>query len=83
MHSLIALGYRIPADVKIAGMDDVGYASLLPVPLTTIHQPCRAIGEAAMSAMLERIARPAILPRDILLDCRLVVRESCGSMLKS
>jgi DNA-binding LacI/PurR family transcriptional regulator len=24
-----------------------------------------------------------MLPRDILLDCRLVVRESCGSMLKS
>jgi GntR family transcriptional regulator of arabinose operon len=83
MHSLIALGYRIPADVKIAGMDDVGYASLLPVPLTTIHQPCRAIGEAAMSAMLERIAQPAMLPRDILLECRLVVRESCGSKLKS
>jgi GntR family transcriptional regulator of arabinose operon len=78
MHSLIALGYRIPADIRIVGIDDAAYASLLPVPLTTIRQPCRAIGEAAMSAMLERLQRPAMHSRDILLDCRLVVRESCG-----
>lgn len=79
MRSLIALGRRIPADAAIVGMDDVGYAALLPVPLTTIHQPCREIGEAAMSAMLERIARPDMLARDILLQCHLVVRDSCGA----
>jgi DNA-binding LacI/PurR family transcriptional regulator len=60
-------------------MDDVEYSTLLPLPLTTIHQPCREIGEAAMSAMLERIARPNILARDILLDCKLVIRDSSGA----
>jgi hypothetical protein len=29
--------------------------------------------------MLERIATPDLPPRDILLDCRLVVRDSCGA----
>src|ERR1700722_17835826 len=76
MQGLLELGYRIPQDVGIVGMDDVEYASLLPVPLTTIHQPCREIGEAAITAMLERIARPGMLTRDILLDARLVVRKS-------
>jgi GntR family transcriptional regulator, arabinose operon transcriptional repressor len=57
---------------------DVEYAKLLPVPLTTIHQPCREIGQAAM-AMLDRIEHPNMLTRDILLDCKLVVRESCGA----
>jgi DNA-binding LacI/PurR family transcriptional regulator len=80
MQELIAMGRRIPEDAAIVGIDDVEYAKLLPVPLTTIHQPCRAIGEAAMSAMLERIARPDMLARDIMLDCRLVVRESCGAL---
>ena len=79
MHSVMALGRRIPAEIAIVGIDDVEYSTLLPVPLTTIHQPCREIGEAAVSAMLERIARPDMLARDILLDCRLVVRESSGS----
>ncbi|HYW43756.1 MAG TPA: GntR family transcriptional regulator [Bryobacteraceae bacterium] len=79
MRVLLASGYRIPLDVRIAGIDDVEYASLLPVPLTTVRQPCREIGEAAMEAMLSRIERPDRLARDILVECRLVVRDSCGA----
>ncbi len=79
MHSLIGLGYRLPQDVRILGIDDVEYASLLPVPLSTIRQPCREIGEAAVAAMLGRIARPDMLTRDISLECKLVVRQSCGA----
>ena len=78
MRILLAAGHRIPQDIRIVGIDDVEYASLLPVPLTTVHQPCREIGEAAMAAMLSRIERPGMLVRDILIDCRLVVRESSG-----
>jgi len=81
MHVLLNLGYAIPADVRIVGIDDVEYASLLPVPLTTVHQPCRAIGEAAMAAMLDRVARPDLPVRDILVECHLVIRESCGGAL--
>jgi GntR family transcriptional regulator, arabinose operon transcriptional repressor len=83
VHSLIALGHRIPEDVRIGGIDDVEYASLLPVPLTTIHQPCREIGQVAMAAMLERVARPETPVREVLLDCKLVVRQSCGAALGS
>jgi hypothetical protein len=32
-----------------------------------------------MAAMFERIKHPNMLARDILLDCELVVRASCGS----
>lgn len=82
MQVLIALGYRIPQDIRIVGIDDVEYASLLPVPLTTVHQPCRDIGEAAMAAMLDRVARPEMFVRDILVECNLVIRQSCGSLSK-
>lgn len=78
LHALATLGIRVPADVRVCGMDDVDYAPLLSVPLTTIRQPCRDIGEAAISAMLDRVARPNLPPREILLDCKLVVRSSCG-----
>jgi GntR family transcriptional regulator, arabinose operon transcriptional repressor len=79
MQVLLGMGYRIPQDVRIVGIDDVEYASLLPVPLTTIHQPCREIGEAAMAAMLERVARPDQFVRDILVESSLVIRTSCGA----
>jgi DNA-binding LacI/PurR family transcriptional regulator len=78
MQTLGRLGYAVPADVRLAGIDDAAVASLLPVPLTTLRQPTRDIGDAAISAMLERIARPSLPPRDILLPCELVIRESCG-----
>ena len=39
------------------GIDDVRYANLLPVPLTTVRQPCLEIGEAALRAMLDRVAK--------------------------
>ena len=79
MHTLLSLGHRIPDAVRIVGIDDVHYASLLPVPLTTLRQPCREIGIAAMAAMLERVTRPAMPARDIFLQTPLIVRRSCGA----
>jgi len=83
MHGLIQMSYRIPQDVRIVGIDDVEYASLLPVPLTTVHQPCKEIGMAAVAAMVERVAAPETPIRDILLDCSLVIRDSCGMNLEA
>lgn len=76
MHSLDQLHVKVPNEVRVAGVDDVKYAELLRVPLTTIRQPCSAIGETAFSAMLERVGNPDAPGRDILLTCELVVRES-------
>lgn len=81
MHTLDGLGVRIPEEMRIVGIDDVRYASLLRVPLTTVHQPCRAIGRNAVLAMVERLANPQMPSRDIRLQCHLVVRKSCGSHL--
>lgn len=77
-HALGRLGYRIPDDVRLVGIDDVGYAELLPVPLTTYRQPVEALGDAAMGVMLDRVARPDRPSRDTLLHGRLIVRASCG-----
>jgi len=79
MQTLLRLGHAIPRGVRMVGIDDAGFAGLLPVPLTTLRQPTREIGDAALGAMLQRVARRDLPARDILLDCRLVVRESCGS----
>lgn len=80
MRSLLSLGVRIPDEVRVAGIDDVKYAGLLPVPLTTYHQPCLEIGQVAMAAMRERISHPTLAARSILLDGTLMVRASTGSV---
>ncbi len=78
MHTLLRVGVRIPGDLRLVGIDDVAYASLLPVPLTTYRQPTLQIGEVALSMMLTRVARPELPAHDIRLRCELIVRESCG-----
>jgi GntR family transcriptional regulator, arabinose operon transcriptional repressor len=79
MRTLDRIGLQVPRDLRIVAIDDVKYAGLLGVPLTTLHQPCREIGETAVRTMLERIAHPGLPPRDVLLECKLMVRRSCGT----
>jgi GntR family transcriptional regulator, arabinose operon transcriptional repressor len=81
MQTLLRLGHAIPRDVRLVGIDDLAYASLLPVPLTTLRQPTGELGAAALAAMLDRVARTDLPTRDILLHGELVVRESCGASL--
>jgi DNA-binding LacI/PurR family transcriptional regulator len=76
MRVLLELGYRIPSDIRLVGIDDGDYSRLLPVPLTTLRQPTRQIGEVALSVMLERMERPDLPARHVLLQCELIVRES-------
>ncbi len=81
MRSLESIGIRVPRDVRVVGFDDVKYATLFSVPLTTVHQPCRDIAVIALRAMLQRIAEPTLPARSLALTPTLVVRESCGAYL--
>ena len=78
IRTLSNMGVSLPRDLRIVGFDDVRYATLLTVPLTTIHQPCRAIGRAAVRAMQRRMHHSDRAPQQVLLPFELVIRESCG-----
>lgn len=79
MHALRRRGRLVPRDVRLVGIDDVDYAPLLPVPLTTLRQPTRLLGEVALGVMLQRVARRDLPARDTRIAFELVVRESCGA----
>lgn len=79
MHHLAILGVNVPTDLRVVGMDDLPFAATLPVPLTTMHQPTRAIGAAAVETLLARLESPDLPPRDVMLACELRVRTSCGA----
>ena len=81
MAGLAAKGIRVPDEMRVAGIDDVKYASLLPVPLTTQHQNCDDIGAMALATMLQRLAQPDLPTRDVLLQTTTIVRKSCGNHL--
>ena len=83
MRNLQALKYRVPRDVRVAGVDDQKYASLLSVSLTTVRQPCEALAAAALDCMVRRIRNPVAPARDVRVDFKLVVRESSGAPRKA
>jgi len=80
MLRLNDMGIEIPRRVRVVGIDDAKYSSFLHVPLTTLRQPCHDIGAAAVWTMIERIEKPSLAARDVLLACELIVRKSCGSV---
>lgn len=79
LQSLSRLNIQVPRDLRVVGFDDVRIASLLSVPLTTMHQPCRDIAHMAFYTMLQRMGDPTLPPREVRLSPRLVVRHSCGA----
>ncbi|MDR3706955.1 MAG: GntR family transcriptional regulator [Capsulimonadaceae bacterium] len=76
MQTLASMDIRIPDDIAVAGFDDVRYATLLSVPLTTMRQPCRQIGSAAVQLMLSRLQQPELPARMVTLPATLVARRS-------
>ena len=70
------LRVAIPRQIKIVGLDDVRYSEYLPIPITTLQQPCLSIGTQAADLMVRRLNRDVHPPRRILFDTRLIVRTS-------
>jgi LacI family transcriptional regulator len=78
LRALVARDIRVPQDVAVVGFDDIFPASLTDVPLTTVHQPMRKIGERACDRLIELISAPGLRPEIELMPTELVIRSSCG-----
>src|SRR5258708_34346591 len=72
-------GLRVPADVSVVGYDDIPVAQHLDPPLTTMRQPMREVGAAALQLVLHKIHSDDRLtgpPSRHLLTAQLIVRDS-------
>jgi LacI family transcriptional regulator len=77
MKAVLDAGKRIPEDVAFIGSGNIKHADFLRVPLTTIDQNSVAIGERAAKIALSIIeSKTPVRPRTVLLEPRLVVRQS-------
>ncbi len=78
IRGIHSLGLTVPGDVSVAGFDDIDLAASTDPPLTTVHQPVRRKGEAAIELLLAMIEGRNPPPGRRRLETELVVRSSTG-----
>ncbi|TDP93387.1 LacI family transcriptional regulator [Leucobacter luti] len=77
-QELLRNGLSVPGDIAVVGYDDIEWAGVGAVPLTTISQPRTLLGRTAVEMMIRLINRSGPLPEanHIILKPELVVRDS-------
>ncbi|MBN2091833.1 LacI family DNA-binding transcriptional regulator [candidate division KSB1 bacterium] len=81
LTALKELNIRVPDEISIIGNDDIYYARLYPVPLTTIRAPQAEIGRKAAEILIRNIESPSLLPNErIVLETEFIIRESTKNL---
>ncbi|NMH61493.1 LacI family DNA-binding transcriptional regulator [Alteromonas ponticola] len=78
LHELNELGYRVPDDVSVIGVDGIALTQYSHPPLTTIAQPIQEMGQLSITLLLDMIEGNAPKQKLNILPHQLVVRRSTG-----
>lgn len=82
LGELASMGIDIPGDVKVVGYDDAPWATLIRPALSVVAQPTYDIGRTAADLLATARERKDRAPTEVLLDPKLVVRESSTAAKK-
>lgn len=81
MEAARAAGLSIPEDIAFVGSGNLRYAKYLRIPLTSLDQQPDVLGLRGGELALELIAKPDLPPSSVLLEPKLVVRQSTVAAL--
>ncbi len=76
MRGALSAGRRVPRQLAVVGIDDIQFARIFSPSLTSVSLQARERGRLAAQLLLERMAAPGAPPRTVLVEPRLVIRES-------
>jgi LacI family transcriptional regulator len=79
LRMLREMGRRVPDDVAVVGFDDLEPATLTQPPLTTVRQPTRQTGTAAVETLLDIVENGDEPVRRVIMPTQLIIRQSCGA----
>jgi len=71
-------GRAVPADISVAGFDDISFAAFANPPLTTIAQPAEEFGSTAVSLLIDLIESRLGKAPKVILPFDLIQRASTG-----
>jgi len=77
LQSLVVDGtLLVPSEISLIGFDDIAFAAAAAVPLSSVRQPSRMIGQTALRVLLEESEDPTMIPRQTVFRPELVIRAS-------
>lgn len=76
LHALLEAGISVPEKVKIVGFDDITLSAFCQIPLTTITQDTRTIGELSVENLLSQMQGEKPQRKNIIVPISLHVRAS-------
>ncbi|MEC0210403.1 LacI family DNA-binding transcriptional regulator [Paenibacillus ehimensis] len=71
----------VPDKLSVMGFDNLEYAGLYWIQLTTMEQPRREMGVRAAQMLLQMIANKEQTPESDLMEAKLVIRKTCKARL--
>lgn len=79
INTLQRAGKRVPADISVVGFDNIPQSAAFFPALTTIAQPVEALARESVRLLIERVNGSAAPPMKVVLQTRLIERESCAA----
>lgn len=76
MKALKLLGFHVPDDISIIGIDDIDMSRYVTPMLTTVYIPKADLGRVSAQILVDQIERRYDTPMEIKLPCTIVERQT-------
>lgn len=80
LHACQKLSIKVPQEVSIIGYDNIIISQMSEPKLTTIDQNMYKLGDLAAKILYENIEKQNHTYQKIILDTKLVIRDSCAEV---
>lgn len=78
-EAIVEEGVKVPEEIALIGFNDIEFAAMKGIELTTIGQKKYDMGALAVKTLVEKIERrKAGPPEEIILEPELIIRKTCG-----
>lgn len=76
VNTFINNGVKVPGDIAVCGFDNISLSEAMSPALTTVAQPYREMGMAAVKALVEQVTSPSDVNKKIILEHSIIEGET-------
>jgi LacI family transcriptional regulator len=82
-QAIVEEGRRVPEDIALIGFNDIEFAAMKGIELTTVGQKKYEMGALSVKMLVERIEGGGMgSPKEMILEPELIIRKTCGFHLR-